>query len=205
MLARREPVTLRSLVAGTGVSTIAVYTYFDGMPGLWSALREEGFRRLAQRVGSVEASRDPVRDLAALGVAYAHNALSNPDLHRVMFDASFAVLSGPAAGPAVEPQEPDAASETFGHLVVAAQRSIDAGRFAGDADPVEVALRYWSSGHGIVSLTVTGALTVDDLRRHAPAVAAAMFVAAGDSPERARGSVRSAWSAWPAMGAQVAP
>ena len=191
MLARREPVTLRSLVAGTGVSTIAVYTYFDGMPGLWRALRQEGFRRLALHVGSVERSRDPVRDLAALGVAYAENALANPDLYRVMFDAAFEALSSTSS----DQEVPDAASATFGHLTVAAERAMTAGRFAPGGDPIEVALRYWASGHGLVSLTVTGALTLDDLRRHAPAVASAVFVSAGDSPERARRSVRSAWNA----------
>ena len=182
MLARREPVTLRSLVAGTSVSTMAVYTYFDGMTGLWSALREEGFRRLAERVSGVAPGRDPVRHLAALGVAYVDNAFANPDLYRVMFDASFDL------------PDPGAASQTFDHLVAAAQRSIDAGRFSSRSDPADVALRFWSSGHGVVSLTVTGALTEADLRRHAPAMATALFIDAGDEPGRARRSVRAAWA-----------
>ena len=46
MRARREPVTLRALVEGTGASTMAVYPHFGGMPGLWSAVRQEGFTRL---------------------------------------------------------------------------------------------------------------------------------------------------------------
>ena len=41
MLRTREPLTLRSLVAGTGVSTMAVYTYFDGM----SAVEVETFQK----------------------------------------------------------------------------------------------------------------------------------------------------------------
>ena len=39
LLRERQPVTLRGLVAGTPVSTMAVYTHFDGMNGLcrpWS-------------------------------------------------------------------------------------------------------------------------------------------------------------------------
>lgn len=182
MLARREPVTLRSLVAGTPVSTMAVYTYFDGMDGLWSALREEGFRRLAERIAGVPTGRDPVRHLAALGVAYADNALANPDLYRVMFDASFDL------------PDPGAAAHTFDHLVAAARRSIDGGRFSSATDPADVALRFWASGHGIVSLAVTGALAEADLRRHAPAMAIALFIDAGDEPTRARRSVRAAWA-----------
>ncbi|GAA2886227.1 hypothetical protein GCM10020220_090540 [Nonomuraea rubra] len=52
LLAAREPVTLRSLVAGTGVSTMAVYTYFGSMDGLWAAMRQEGFTRLAARLAT---------------------------------------------------------------------------------------------------------------------------------------------------------
>lgn len=181
MLARREPVTLRALVADSGVSTMAVYTYFDGMSGLWGAVRQEGFRRLAERVGSVAPGRDPVRHLAALGVAYAQNAVSNPNLYRVMFDASFDL------------PDPQAAAVTFQLLVAAASRSVDAGRFHPDTQPADVALRYWANGHGIVSLAVTGVLSVTDLQRHAPAMAAALFIDAGDSPDRARRSVRAAW------------
>ena len=59
MLARREPVTLRAVVAGTGVSTMAVYTHFDGMPGLWRAVRQEGFTRLARAVGRGTADPRP--------------------------------------------------------------------------------------------------------------------------------------------------
>jgi AcrR family transcriptional regulator len=183
MLASREPVTLRSLVAGTGVSTMAVYTYFDGMAGLWGAVRQEGFRRLAQRVGAVPASRDPVRDLAALGVAYVENALSNPNLYRAMFDATFDL------------PDPAAADETFGHLIAAAARSIEAGRFDPLTDPSDLALRVWASGHGIVSLAVTGVLGAAEVRRHAPVMTAALFVDAGDDLDRARRSVRSAWRA----------
>ena len=181
MLARREVVTLRSLVAGTGVSTMAVYTYFDGMTGLWGAVRQEGFLRLAQRLGSTSRHRDPVRHLAMLGVAYVENALLNPNLYRVMFDATFDL------------PDPGAAAESFEHLVTAARRAIEAERFGIEHDPTDIALRFWASGHGIVSLTVTGVLSVADLQRHAPAVACALFTDAGDSPDRARRSVQSAW------------
>jgi AcrR family transcriptional regulator len=188
MIASREPITLRSLVAGTGVSTMAVYTYFEGMGGLWGAVRQEGFVRLGQRLESMQRDRDPVRHLAALGVAYVDNALSNPNLYRVMFDATFDL------------PDPDGAAASFTQLVDAAQRAVDAGRFGPRAVPADVALRFWASGHGIVSLAVTGVLAVADLRRHAPAVATALFVDAGDAPERARRSVQAAWRQADALG-----
>jgi hypothetical protein len=160
---------------------MAVYTYFDGMPGLWGAVRQEGFLRLAHRLESVVRDRDPVRHLALLGVAYVDNALSNPNLYRVMFDATFDL------------PDPGAAAESFEHLVAAARRAIEAGRFGVEHDPSDIALRFWASGHGILSLTVTGVLSAADLQRHAPAVAYALFTDAGDSPDRARRSIQSAW------------
>jgi AcrR family transcriptional regulator len=181
MLARREPITLRALVAGSGVSSMAVYTYFDGMNGLWGAVRQEGFRRLGDRLESVTPARDPVRHMATLGVAYVDNALSNPNLYRVMFDATFDL------------PDPSAAAASFDHLVAAARRCVVAGRFGPETEPSDVALRFWASGHGIVSLAVTGVLAVADLRRHAPEVAAALFIDAGDTPDSARSSVRTAW------------
>jgi len=176
-------VTLRSLVDGIGVSTMAVYTYFDGMPGLWGAVRQEGFHRLATRLASIERARDPVRHLAELGVAYVGNALANPDLYRVMFDASWDLPDPAAAAAAFEP------------LVAGARRAQERGRFDRDADPQDIALRYWADGHGVTSLTVTGVLTTDDLYRHAPAMEVVQFVAAGDAPDRARRSVAAAWAA----------
>lgn len=58
MIREREPVTLRGLVRGTEVSTMAVYTYFDGMDGLWRAVRQEGFTRLAARLAEVPDTAD---------------------------------------------------------------------------------------------------------------------------------------------------
>lgn len=183
MLARREPVTLRALVEGTGASTMAVYTHFGGMPKLWRAVRQEGFTRLAERLAVVEPSDDPVRDLMALAAAYAGNALANPSLYRAMFDAE------------AELEDPDAADDSFGLIVSCAARAREAGRFAETCDPEAVATQLWSTGHGLIMLVLTGVLPGDALRVHTPAVATALFVAAGDQEDRCRRSVQAGWSA----------
>ena len=182
LLARREPVTLRTLVAGTGVSTMAVYTYFDGMPGLWRAVRQEGFTRLAERLAAVQPTDDPVRDLAALGAAYTANALDNPALYRAMFDT------------AAELEDPPAADRSFHALIAAAARARTAGRFTATSDPGTIALRFWASGHGLTMLVLTGVLPREALDVHAPGTAAALFIAAGDDPDRCRASVASGWT-----------
>lgn len=182
MLAAREPVSSRALVEGTGVSTMAVYTYFGGMPGLWRAVRQEGFTRLNGRLAAVATTDDPVRDLAALGAAYAENAMASPVLYRAMFDA------------AADLEDPEAAAGAFGLLVAAAERARQAGRFDAATDGAELATRYWATGHGLLMLVVTGVLAPEVLDVHNPATAAALFVGAGDEPERARASVAAGWA-----------
>jgi AcrR family transcriptional regulator len=181
MLARREPVTLRSLVTGTGASTMAVYTHFGGMPGLWRAVRQEGFERLATRLATVPEHDDPVRHLVALGAAYTEHAFAHPYLYRAMFDDGFDL------------DDRTTADNTFALLVGAAERARAAGRFAPDGDPAALALRYWATGHGLTMLVLTGVLPVEALLTQSPEIAVALFTAAGDDSDRCARSVHAAW------------
>jgi AcrR family transcriptional regulator len=187
MLRAREPVTLRSVVEGTGVSTMAVYTYFGGMDGLWRALRQEGFIRLAAKLAAVRMSADPVRDLAALGAAYLSNALENPDLYRIMFDAGFDL------------EDTDAADETLHCLVRAIERARTSGRFRGEVDPLELATQSWTIGHGLASLVAAGPLPHQALTHGVPMLTA-LFTSAGDEPDRCRRSVERGWGRTPPAG-----
>ncbi|MDD7940309.1 TetR/AcrR family transcriptional regulator [Actinomycetospora lutea] len=180
MLVAREPVTLRALATRVGTSTMAVYTHFDGMTGLWGAVRQEGFARLARRLADVAATDDPVRDLAALGAAYAATAIEHPALYRAMFDA------------VADLPDPEAAGAAFGVLVAAAGRALEAGRFRA-ADPAAVATRQWASGHGLILLVISDVLPRTALDEHAPALLTAIFSAAGDDPPRCAASVRAGW------------
>ncbi|MFP3968076.1 TetR/AcrR family transcriptional regulator [Actinomadura fulvescens] len=181
MLSTRDPITLRSLVAGTGVSTMAVYTYFGGMDGLWKAMRQEGFTRLAAKLDAVSHSKDPVRDLAALGAAYVSNALANPDLYRIMFDAGF------------ELEDAEAADETLHHLVRTIDRAKKSGRFHPGTNALELAIQSWTIGHGLASLVVTGPLPHEALAHGIPLLTA-LFTSAGDTPTQCRRSVKQGWT-----------
>ena len=160
---------------------MAVYTYFGGMPGLWRAVRQEGFTRLAARLSQLSPTADPVHDLAALGAVYQAHAQDSPALYRTMFDASF------------ELDDPAAAVASFELLVDAAARATEAGRFSAGTDPVAAATRYWALGHGLASLVIGGVLPQADLRGHAAAVSEALFVACGDDPARCRRSIKAGW------------
>jgi len=182
MLRERTPITLRSLVEGTGVSTMAVYTYFGGMDGVWRALRQEGFTRLAARLELLAVPADPVEDLVAGVAAYAVNALEHPDLYRVMFDAT------------VELEDVEAAEATLGHLVRAARRCRDEGRVAEDTDPHLLATEVWTVCHGIVSLVVSRVASRRTLATGVPLLTA-VITAAGDDPATCRRSVEAGWVA----------
>src|SRR3712207_6480813 len=105
LLARREPVAGGSLGERAGAAPRALYTHFGGMPGLWRAVRAEGFPRLGRRLAGVPHTDDPVRDLAALGAAYLDSARADPFLYRSMFDA------------AADLEEPAVADDAFALLV----------------------------------------------------------------------------------------
>lgn len=182
MLARREPVTLRALVRASGASTMAVYTHFDGMPGLWRAVRQEGFVRLSRRLATVPTTTDPVRDLAALGAAYLGNAVDDPHLYRAMFDEQ------------ADLEDPGVAAEGFLRLASCAGRARDDGRLAPDADPEAVATRIWAAGHGLAMLVSTGVLPGEATDLHGPELVVGVLVAAGDAPDRCRRSVRTGWA-----------
>jgi AcrR family transcriptional regulator len=180
MLRARTPITLRSIVEGTGVSTMAVYTYFGGMDGLWRAMRQEGFSRLAANLEVLPQSADPVGDLAALGSAYLANALANPDLYRVMFDAGF------------ELENPEAADETLHRLLHGVHRAKEIGRFRDDVDAGALATQVWVVGHGLASLVATGPLPRETLD-HGATILTALFVSCGDDPDMCRRSVERGW------------
>jgi AcrR family transcriptional regulator len=180
LLRTREPLTLRSLVAGTGVSTMAVYTYFGDMNGVWKALRQEGFTRLAARFAEVVPSGDPVEDLTTLITAYLGNALDHTDLYRVMFDANFAL------------EDLKAADATLEYLVQAAGRARAAGRFRAGIEPLELATQSWTIAHGLVSLVANGPLPRETLANGVPLLIG-LFVHLGDNPRKCSRSVENGW------------
>lgn len=176
-----DPITIRSLAAAVGTSTMTVYSQFGGMPGLWSAAREEGFRRLATAVAGVGERADPVEELMALAAAYVGHAFDHPGLYLTMFEARYA------------PPDPRIADASFDRLVAAADRARAIGRFRADVDTCGAATQLWSTAHGLLMLALTGALPRHAVAEHLPPMAHALFVGLGDRPDPARASVSAGW------------
>lgn len=158
--------TTRRLAREVGASTMAVYTYFQGMDELKRELRREGFARLASFQEMVPDTGDVVADVAAQGVAYFTNALANSHLYRFMF---------------MEPigeDEEEIGLETFDTLVAAVARAVEAGRFQGD--PERLAKQFWAMGHGVISLCLAGCLTIEEAIEASRDMATNLMVAFGE-------------------------
>ena len=145
--------TTRRLAKELGVSTMAVYTYFGGMPELVKAVVQDAFDRFATYLGEVRPTDDPGADLAAIALAYRRFAQQNPHRYAVMFGGLPGTL-------AVDHREIDTSSSTFGVLVDATRRVIDAGFFR-PGDPTHVATQLWTMVHGFVHLELSGLLPGD--------------------------------------------
>lgn len=139
-----QALSLRRLAADAGTSTTAVYSLFGGKPALLAAVYDEAVRRFGEHMAAVRPTGDPMADLRRLGEAYRRSALADQHLYEVMFTRRPAGF------------EPDEAAKersmaTFGPLVDAVARAIDAGQLPA-GDPVRLATACWAAAHGLVSL-----------------------------------------------------
>lgn len=119
-------------------------------------------------------------DLTALAAGYVGTALDNPDLYRVMFDAS------------VDLEDLPAADATLEHMVRAVGRARADGRFRPDADPLALATQSWTVAHGLVSLVAGGPLPRATLV-NGVILLTTLFIATGDDPVRCGHSVETGW------------
>ena len=191
-LGEDDATSIRRLAAAVGTSTMTIYTQFGGMPGLWSAARQEGFRRLAAALAEVRERTDPVEHIVAVASAYVANAFAHPGLYLTMFDARH------------ELGDPSVADAGFGVLVAATERARAAGRFRADLDVRGAAVQMWSMAHGLLMLSLTGAVPAATVDEQLPAMTCAAFVGFGDEAAQARQSIERGWD-FPGSTAQRHP
>ncbi|MDH2426071.1 TetR/AcrR family transcriptional regulator [Sphaerisporangium sp. TRM90804] len=185
VLAEEGPnsLTARRLAAEAGTSTTAVYTFFGGMDQVWHAVRREGFARLATHLDATPDLADPVANLVAGGAAYLANGMANPNLYRAMFDRH---------------DVPDIGNDTFGRLVGAVRRCVDAGRFH-RVEPLRSlgwAVQSWTMRHGMVSLAIAELMPAEHVPLHFADMSRCLFIGYGDDPEAAERSVDLAMREW---------
>ena len=186
----------RKIASAAGTSTMAVYTYFGGMPGLIAAIADEGLRQFDAAM-TMPSTSDPVADLMATGIAYRRYAIERPHMYRLMFGSTSAHgINAPAHDLlTLTVAEINDHYPSFAHVVRGVHRSMVAGRIAAgspsdDATVVAVAAQLWASIHGFVMLELAGYYGAQGsaVRPVLDAMQTNLLISLGDSPERARKS-----------------
>jgi AcrR family transcriptional regulator len=186
----------RKIASAAGTSTMAVYTYFGGMPGLIAAIAEEGIRQFDAAL-TMAPTADPVADLIATGSAYRRYAIERPHMYRLMFGSTSAQgINAPSLDLlTLSVAEIDDHYPSFAHVVDGVHRCMLAGRITAgsasdDATVVAVAAQFWASVHGFVMLELAGFYGAQG-SAVGPVLGwltANLLVSLGDSPELVRKS-----------------
>ncbi|WP_435244467.1 TetR/AcrR family transcriptional regulator [Streptomyces sioyaensis] len=142
----RESVTVRSLAAGAGTSTTAVYSLFGGKDELIREVRNRAVAGLFEDLSAVPASAEPLADLYALAAAYRRWGREHQHLYTVLFGGVQSFDPSGAVG----------SSDPIGPLLSAIERGVTESVLAGEA--TFIALSLWVTLHGVVTLELAGAL-----------------------------------------------
>ncbi|WP_083266811.1 TetR/AcrR family transcriptional regulator [Mycolicibacterium porcinum] len=158
-----EALSARMLAKRIGASTMAVYTHFDGMPGLYEALVRESFVRFGEHLRRRPDTDDPVADLLASGLAYREYALTYPQRYRLMFGITSPSITLPIGRDVTVDGNPAELSEinsVYAQIPAFVRRCMDIGAID-EGDPVAVAAQIWTVMHGYVLAEIIGVFGPD--------------------------------------------
>lgn len=145
-----DGLSLRVLARDCETSTTAVYALFGGKDGLVTALFDEAFRRLGDRLDAIAPGADPLDDVVRTGVAYRDSALADPHLFALMFSRP-TLLSAEAAARTV-------LGTALGPLRATIARAVEEKALRADTDAATASLALWTTVHGWVTLQLRGFL-----------------------------------------------
>src|SRR5262245_9001887 len=141
-----EKVTMRRIADAIEYSPTTIYNHFEDKDDLVRALCEEDFSRLFAALSpAIGGASDPMEGIQQLGCAYVTFGLSYPNHYRFMFMTPEKTE---------EPDETSPGRRSFGLLLAAVDRAMEAGRLRRE-DPNLVAQVLWASIHGAVALLIT--------------------------------------------------
>lgn len=145
-----EFLSLREVARAAGVSHGAPAHHFKDKAGLLTAFAAQGYQRMARSIVAAAAAtggKDGAAALEALGIAYVHFAVENPEQFGVMFRPG-----------ALDEGNPDlelAREAAYGVLLSTMHRCQREGLLEGT--DVELAgVLAWASMHGIAGLMLSG-------------------------------------------------
>ncbi|WP_433201241.1 TetR/AcrR family transcriptional regulator [Nocardia sp. CA-107356] len=158
--------TVRRVARICGVSTMAIYSNFSGMPGLIQAVGSEGFTQLVARLAQCQVADDPIAEILVLGFVFRDEALRKPELFRLMFatespKAEVKVRRGNVLSGGSDSDFENFA-ESFDYVVRATQRALDADLLRG-TNARAAAAQFWTGLYGFVQLDMAGLYGDDGL------------------------------------------
>ena len=143
-----DAVSIDAVVDAVGCTPPALYYYFPTKDALVHEVGQRRYERFAEDLeGSLPTTDDPIVELKARGHAYLDWGVGHPVHYRVLFMTPLPPPSGE------DPDDPSGAPG-LAELIDNLDRAAAAGLIT-PADPLEMALAFWSIVHGITSLTIT--------------------------------------------------
>lgn len=143
-----EGFTLRKCAARAGVSPSAPAHHFKDAAGLLNSLAVEGFQSLSikLRTAFLDSSKDVTASCSSVGIEYLRFAKGNPALYKVMFGSNLNA----------DNSELKAASKAcFEKLILSVSETFPD---KNAEDTKAIALRMWTSVHGLSMLLLEGRL-----------------------------------------------
>jgi AcrR family transcriptional regulator len=140
-----EETSMRAIAERIEYSPATIYLYYKDKHAIILDLHLEGFQRMNKDMSVLLHVKDPMERLTAMGRAYVHFALENPDFYELMF-----IKKAPLEG-LNKPDEWKSGALTFENLVSVVKECQEMGRFAGK-EPIQLSFLIWSCVHGICSL-----------------------------------------------------
>ncbi|HET6728503.1 MAG TPA: TetR/AcrR family transcriptional regulator [Jiangellaceae bacterium] len=152
LLAAEGPsaIKARTVASASGLSTMAVYHHFGGIPELLRAVIDHGYQELDRAFAQLPVTDDPIADLFTMALTTRDLAGKNPHLYDLMFGLSTRASYRPAADVPPSGRSPEFRA-AYQHLIGACDRLVRSGR-VGPADPDVVAAALWSFVHGYITL-----------------------------------------------------
>lgn len=191
LLAEQGPsaIKARTVASAAGLSTMAVYHHFGGIPELIRAVIDRGFEELDGAFSQLPVSEDAIADLFALALTCRRVARENPHLYDLMFGLSTRATYRPPTDSDVRLSGRSPVFRVaYAHVAHACARLVSSGRVR-QQDPEVVAAQLWSFVHGYTTLELAETFVeFDDPIRQVLSMGVNLAVGLGDTRERAQAS-----------------
>ena len=191
LLAEQGPsaIKARTVASAAGLSTMALYSHFGGIPELTLAVIDHGFRELDRALSRVPATDDPLADLAGLALTCRRVARENPHLYDLMFGLSTRATYRPQTDSGGRSSGRSLAFRgVYARVEEACARLVTSGRVR-HQEPAGIAAQLWSFVHGFITLELAETFDCDDpVGSLLLPMGVNLSVGLGDTRERAQAS-----------------